>query len=708
MAYLLGWKDILRPIRDGYRHLFPTPDTGPTPEGRCKQRELDRVKGFIYFDTFEQLEVWSEAESDLIQRANTPLLHRRYVDAKDDPGKASVLLIHDYAGNYHDYESVQGVSVDEEEYACEYLQYVDTFIYFSHKLVCVPPPTWTNSLHRNGVEALGTLLIEPQTVGSEQLLQCEDENERSFPMAKQLAKLAKHYSFDGWLINVEKSFPKDDWNAELLQMFLRDLRAELGEGKRLIWYDALTINNKVSYQNALNSYNLPFAKETGNMLTNYCWNEAGAESSVQPASEHLRSLHFGIDVWAQNTTKLTRPRITYPEKGGGGTNTGMAVAKLADLRLSAGIFAPAWSFEHFPCHGRAVERATWEGTRLPDDIDCSCGNCNTRHQPNLQSPIIRSAREYAAGSETFFYTDFSRAFLKRENKERENFGGHKLNAQLGAQSILPIPLTSKDSIQAITLSNCLEDSGGQTQLVIESHKNSLSAGDENCQCWLPLYKVDMPANGSLYFRVNCRNLLGPITNTLVSFYLKFTSGHQFLAIPTSDGIQSLESKIGTVQDPSLRLQEFGIHVQWSPTVDAGALRLVEIAEICILPQSALKVSKSCTIRNIHVEHRGEGKNMNTRLCWDYGIAGDFESINGIPYSETTGPFSYFFIRLNGVTLGRAYALEHPLLTNTMDRFKGEDIEIEVSGVGFDGQKLAQRSIKLRLQPPREHTLTRSS
>ena len=55
MAYLLGWKDVLRPIRDGYRHLFPAPDTGPTPEERRKQRALDRLKGFTYFDTFEQL-----------------------------------------------------------------------------------------------------------------------------------------------------------------------------------------------------------------------------------------------------------------------------------------------------------------------------------------------------------------------------------------------------------------------------------------------------------------------------------------------------------------------------------------------------------------------------------------------------------------------------------------------------------------------------
>jgi endo-beta-N-acetylglucosaminidase D len=237
MASLLGWKDILRPIRDGYRHLFPTPDTGPTPEERRRQRGLDRLKGFAYFDTFDQLDSWTEADSDPLQRANTPLLRGAGGNTRDDLGKAPVLLIHDYSGNYHDYEGVQAVGADKELYSCEYLQFVDTFIYFSHKLVCVPPPTWTNTLHRNGVEALGTFLIEPQTEGSERLLHytVDERGEMQFPMASKLASIATHYGFDGWLVNIEKPFPSDSWKAEVLEAFLRQLRADLGVEKRLIW-----------------------------------------------------------------------------------------------------------------------------------------------------------------------------------------------------------------------------------------------------------------------------------------------------------------------------------------------------------------------------------------------------------------------------------------------------------------------------------------
>ena len=233
MAYLLGWKDILRPIRDGYRHLFPSPDTGPTPEERQKQRALDRLKGFTYFDTLEQLETWTVADVDSLQRANTPLLVRPN-NEKEGLGKASVLLCHDYAGNYHDYEGVSRAGLDEDKYTCEYLQYVETFIYFSHKLVCVPPPTWINTLHRNGVKALGTILVEPQTLDSERLLQ-HGEDGLSFLLASKLAELADYYGFDGWLVNIEKPFPTANWNTHILEAFLHQLRSDLGDRKQLIW-----------------------------------------------------------------------------------------------------------------------------------------------------------------------------------------------------------------------------------------------------------------------------------------------------------------------------------------------------------------------------------------------------------------------------------------------------------------------------------------
>ncbi|PZD02357.1 glycosyl hydrolase family 85 protein [Pyrenophora tritici-repentis] len=563
MAYLLGWKDILRPIRDGYRHLFPTPDTGPTPEERRKQRELDRLKGFAYFDTFDQVENWTEADCDPLQRANTPLLQRKDRDPNYYVGTARTLLIHDYSGNYHDYESVHAVGVEKEFYSCEYLQFVDTFIYFSHKLACVPPPTWTNTLHRNGVEALGTMLIEPQTEGSERLLEhTVDEGTLSFPVANKLAYMATHFGFDGWLINIEKPFSSGTWKAEILEAFLQQLKAELGESKKLIWYDALTTSNKIAYQNTLNSSNFQFAAACGNILTNYCWKEADAEKSLQLAlgKELLsQSIFFGIDVWAQNKSSFTHPRVTYPEYGGGGTNTGVAVDELSRLGLSAGIFAPAWSYEHFPDNERAVERAVWEGTPITKDVECTCGDCELRHRPNKDFAIIRTATEWPAGSEYFFYTDFNRAFGIHGDEEKDIFDAHSRHAQLGSQSILPRPITRHFDNEAIGLSYRLSSNAITACLAIEATQKHL-ADDGNGELSLPLYTLDMPTDAFLQVETYTRSLLPEMSSVHVSLYLKTSKTVCLLPVAKAASLQWMTNSLN-YQDPEERIEELGVCYQ---------------------------------------------------------------------------------------------------------------------------------------------------
>ena len=109
---------------------------------------------------------------------------------------------------------------------------------------------------------------------------------------------------------------------------------------------------------------MDFACACSNILTNYCWKDIDVSESLKWSlySKLLPkgNIYFGVDVWAQNKSDFRHPRVTWPEVGGGGTNTGMAVRKIADYCLSVGIFAPAWSFEHFPDHGRHLERAVWE------------------------------------------------------------------------------------------------------------------------------------------------------------------------------------------------------------------------------------------------------------------------------------------------------------------------------------------------------------
>ncbi|KAL8952652.1 MAG: hypothetical protein Q9222_001458 [Ikaeria aurantiellina] len=318
----LSCRRIGKKLRDV---LEPNPPSGPSPEERKAERLRDSFKGLVYFDDFDELEQWVAAEVDPIQQANQPLSLRAADRVHDESGsKSKVLLCHDYRGGYHDYESVRPNPLSTDMYTCDYLQFVDSFVYFSHKLVCVPPPAWVNLLHRNGVKVLGTFLVEPQTPHMERPLA---QTNGRFTMAKQLADMTSIYGFDGWLINIEQDAPDAyrNWSSELTD-FLNSLSQYLGAQKDLLWYDAMTVEGDVYYQNGLTSSNVQYAKAAKALFTNYKWTKKKlAESIIMSEKVNMprESMYFGIDVWAQNINMPGRPRVTYPPKGGGGTNTGL-------------------------------------------------------------------------------------------------------------------------------------------------------------------------------------------------------------------------------------------------------------------------------------------------------------------------------------------------------------------------------------------------
>jgi hypothetical protein len=128
---IMGWKDILRPIRDGFRDNLPSKQPHHNPEDENRRKE-DVLKGFTYFDSFQEIDDWRPEQAYSFQRANTPLLRRPASTATK--GRAKLTLIHDFSGGYHDYEDIHSPLVDRPSYSCEYLQTIDTFVYFSHKV----------------------------------------------------------------------------------------------------------------------------------------------------------------------------------------------------------------------------------------------------------------------------------------------------------------------------------------------------------------------------------------------------------------------------------------------------------------------------------------------------------------------------------------------------------------------------------------------
>ena len=104
--------------------------------------------------------------------------------------------------------------------------------------MCIPPPTWVNSLHRNGVRALGTFLVEPQSINISKIIERKASSEYDggweYPMATQLVEMAEVYGFDGWLLNIEKTFPYTQWDYEKMLGFIGQLSSQLGR-ESIIW-----------------------------------------------------------------------------------------------------------------------------------------------------------------------------------------------------------------------------------------------------------------------------------------------------------------------------------------------------------------------------------------------------------------------------------------------------------------------------------------
>jgi hypothetical protein len=427
-------------------------------------------------------------------------------------------------------------------------------------------------------------------------------------------------------------------------------------------------------------------------LTNYCWRESQASNSNHVAEESgfsSENVHFGIDVWAQNNTGFTHPRSTYPKKGGGGTNTGIAVAKLAQMGLSAGVFAPAWSFEHFPGRGRELERVMWEGAALSSDINCSCGDALSRHQPTQGFTMTQHARLFPAGSESFFYTNFDRAFATHaggEEPKGEAFDDSVLHTQPGVQSILPLPTLS---IERPRFSHRLENSTHQSKLIVEAHQEIVSA-----ICWLPLYKLNMPANGSLQLAVTCRNLW-PVEGAL-SIYLKFLDYQepQLVPIDMAESICTIKAVVGKSPHSDIRIDELGFHFDGSCGGEE-TMAVLEIYSISIIPLQHSQNSDMHTIHGARLERCGDGENKHIRLHWKCTDNAAVR-VRGLPYSEITGPFSHFVVRLAGIRVGSVYGLECIIGKGFVKMPESKEVVAEITGIGFDGQRLACQTTTLRI------------
>lgn len=206
--------------------------------------------------------VWCNLVEPLVQRSTPRFFHHRYYSMDHNSSnmeqelmRPEVIVCHDYKGNYLDDRFLKG-TVKYEEYRFYNWNCIDIFCYFSHNLVTIPTLQWLNAAHKNGVKVMGTFIVESsdgQRALYEEVLSSKDRAEE---VARALVELSQQLKFEGWLLNIEVDV--DHEKIPILKHFVgfltRMTHREVPNGK-IIWYDSVTRDGKLSWQNELNEKN---------------------------------------------------------------------------------------------------------------------------------------------------------------------------------------------------------------------------------------------------------------------------------------------------------------------------------------------------------------------------------------------------------------------------------------------------------------------
>ncbi|OWR52381.1 cytosolic endo-beta-N-acetylglucosaminidase isoform 1 [Danaus plexippus plexippus] len=234
------------------------------------------------------------------------------------------------ANGYHDDSFIDGTG-NYTAYTFYNWGGIDIFCYFSHHFITIPPLGWINVAHAHGVQIIGTVITEwaDGVAMWEKLLSSESEWQ---DFASMLVAIAKTLKFDGWLLNIENKVSDPRSLVQFVHHLHTALHQELPHAV-LLWYDSVTVDGHLYWQNALNEKNRAFFDVTDGLFTNYSWSASDVSSSVLEAGDRLTDLYIGIDVWGRNFY------------GGGQFNTQQAIQVAFHQGCSLAIFAPAWTYE---------------------------------------------------------------------------------------------------------------------------------------------------------------------------------------------------------------------------------------------------------------------------------------------------------------------------------------------------------------------------
>ncbi|KAI3638390.1 hypothetical protein MIR68_004001 [Amoeboaphelidium protococcarum] len=294
-----------------------------------------------YLTAVAELLKWEPLEGlDEHNICHVPLLPRKKLRDGVD-----LIVCHDMQGGYVEDDIYPGgyysdkVDFERTAYTVKNWNHISIYVYFSHHFLTIPPVVWTSCAHKNGVQCLGTIIVEHEA-GTEQILRLIygdtfGGNETvCAETAAKLVQIAQYFRFDGYLVNVES--PIESRHVDKLLQWLTILKNLLHQANpsfKLIWYDSIIHDGSLHWQDCLNENNLKFFQVSDAFFTNYTWRQKQLEISQKSACERVKDVYVGVDVWGRG------------QLGGGQLNCHLDFDLIKKYGLNAALFAPAWSFE---------------------------------------------------------------------------------------------------------------------------------------------------------------------------------------------------------------------------------------------------------------------------------------------------------------------------------------------------------------------------
>ncbi|XP_076034995.1 cytosolic endo-beta-N-acetylglucosaminidase isoform X2 [Oratosquilla oratoria] len=277
--------------------------------------------------TLQELLLWEPEPSH--SKLPVTKLKTRYPTYKET--RQRTLVCHDMKGGYLEDRFIHGCE-NKDAYRFYHWSCIDSFVYFSHNFVTIPPVGWITAGHTHGVLVMGTIITEWDP-GAELCKQMFKDSETVNSVVKKLVAIAEFYGFNGWLVNIENKIETDQIGH--LEQFMKQLTEKMHKvcpGSQVVWYDSVDSQGKLNNQSELNKSNRMFFDACDGMFLDYKWTDKTLEKSRDEAGDRTSDVYVGIDVFGRG-------------KHAGGFDTYKAFEALRAHKLSAAVFAPGWTYE---------------------------------------------------------------------------------------------------------------------------------------------------------------------------------------------------------------------------------------------------------------------------------------------------------------------------------------------------------------------------